>query len=130
VLPLASGARRAGSSCGAVAALLVHKVTFDVLPPPELIAGLYGLTPREVRVLLAIVRLGGVRETAAALGISEATVKTHLHRVFGKTGASRQADLVKLVAGFSNPVVGTAGHLPRRVPDKVAATRFSRLDLR
>jgi DNA-binding CsgD family transcriptional regulator len=31
-------------------------------------------------------------------------VKTHLHRVFAKTGASRQADLVKLAAGFSSPL--------------------------
>ena len=44
-------------------------------------------------------------ETAEALGIGEATVKTHLHRLFGKTGTSRQADLVKLVAGFSSPLV-------------------------
>jgi hypothetical protein len=27
-----------------------------------------------------------------------------LYRVFSKTGASRQADLVKLAAGFSNPL--------------------------
>jgi DNA-binding CsgD family transcriptional regulator len=40
------------------------------------------------------------------LGIAESTVKTHLHRVFDKTGARRQADLVKLTAGFSNPLAG------------------------
>jgi hypothetical protein len=28
-----------------------------------------------------------------------------LHRVFSKTGANRQADLVKLAAGFSNPLM-------------------------
>jgi hypothetical protein len=27
-----------------------------------------------------------------------------LQRVFSKTGASRQADLVKLAAGFANPL--------------------------
>ena len=43
--------------------------------------------------------------TLHALGIAETTVKTHLHRVFAKTGVSRQADLVKLAAGFSNPVL-------------------------
>jgi hypothetical protein len=32
----------------------------------------------------------------------------HLHRVFAKTGVSRQADLVKLAAGFSNPLVPDA----------------------
>ena len=34
------------------------------------------------------------------LGISEATVKTHLHHVFEKTGTGRQADLIKLIAGY------------------------------
>jgi hypothetical protein len=36
---------------------------------------------------------------AEVLGIGEGTVKTHLHHLFQKTGASRQAELVKLVAG-------------------------------
>jgi hypothetical protein len=30
-------------------------------------------------------------------------VKTHLSRLYEKTGTRRQADLVKLVAGFVNP---------------------------
>jgi DNA-binding CsgD family transcriptional regulator len=45
-----------------------------------------------------------VPETATALGISSSTVKTHLGRVYDKAGAARQADLVKLVAGFSSPL--------------------------
>jgi DNA-binding CsgD family transcriptional regulator len=107
VLPRPSGAhRRAGASGAAVATLFVHKAELEAPSPPEAIARFHRLTPSELRVLLAIVQVGGVPETAAALGVAEATVKTHLHRVFGKTGASRQADLVKLVAGFSNPVAG------------------------
>lgn len=51
-------------------------------------------------------------ETARALGVAEAAVKTHLHRLFGKPGATRQADLVKLVAGFSSPLVAAARPLP------------------
>jgi DNA-binding CsgD family transcriptional regulator len=53
----------------------------------------------------AVVQVGGVPEVADALGIGEATVKTHLHRLFGKTDTKRQSDLVKLVAGFSSPFV-------------------------
>jgi DNA-binding CsgD family transcriptional regulator len=106
ILPLAAGAQRRPSPRGdAVAAVLVHKVALALSPSPEAVAGLYGLTPSEARVLFAVVEVGGVRETAEALGIAEATVKTHLHRLYGKTGTARQADLVKLVAGFASPVV-------------------------
>jgi hypothetical protein len=51
-----------------------------------------------------ITQVGGIGETATALGLGEATVKTHLHRVFAKTGVSRQADLIKLIAGFAGPL--------------------------
>jgi DNA-binding CsgD family transcriptional regulator len=41
---------------------------------------------------------------ADALGVADTTVKTHLGRLFEKTGTGRQADLVKLVAGFATPL--------------------------
>jgi DNA-binding CsgD family transcriptional regulator len=34
------------------------------------------------------------------LGVSQATVKTHLNNIFRKTGATRQSELIKLVAGI------------------------------
>jgi len=37
---------------------------------------------------------------AEMLGLSQATVKTHLQNLFRKTGVSRQSELVKLVAGI------------------------------
>jgi DNA-binding CsgD family transcriptional regulator len=92
-------------ACEAVAALFVRKVALDSRCG-ELVARTFELTPAELRVLLTIVEVGGVPETSAALGIAESTVKTHLRHVFAKTGARRQADLVKLAAGFSNPLAG------------------------
>jgi DNA-binding CsgD family transcriptional regulator len=71
----------------------------------EAIAQHFQLTPAELRVLVAIVEVGGVPEVAAVLGISETTVKTHLQRLFEKTGTHRQADLVMRVAAYSNPLV-------------------------
>jgi DNA-binding CsgD family transcriptional regulator len=104
LLPLTAAARTAtGKAYNATAALFVRKVALDS-PSGELVARIFELTPAELRVLLAIVEVGGVPETAAALGVAETTVKTHLHRVFSKTGTSRQADLVKLAAGFSSPL--------------------------
>jgi DNA-binding CsgD family transcriptional regulator len=106
VLPLTSSAhRRAGTSCTAVAAVFVQKAALDTPSPQEVIGKLYKLTPTELRVLLAIVEVGGVPEVAETLGIADSTVKTHLHRLFEKTGARRQADLVKLMAGYPSPLV-------------------------
>jgi DNA-binding CsgD family transcriptional regulator len=105
VLPLTSGARRrAGLAYNATAALFIRRVALDASSPPEVIGEMYKLTPTELRVLLAIVDIGGVPEVAAALGVAVTTVKTHLSRLFEKTGVARQADLVKLVAGFSTPL--------------------------
>jgi len=105
VLPLTSGARRrAGASYAAAAALFVHKAALTTPSPPEAIAKSYRLTPSELRVLLAIVEVGGSPEVAEALGVAESTVKFHLKRLFDKTGTRRQADLVKLVAGFAGPL--------------------------
>ena len=107
ILPLTSGARgQMGARYVAVAALFVHKAGIAQPSPPEILAKTFKLTPTELRVLLAIVQVGGVPETAEALGIGEATVKTHLHRLFTKTGGSQRADLVKLVASFANPLIG------------------------
>lgn len=107
VLPLTSGARRStGAQYSATAAVFVHRATLHTPAAPELIAKTFGLTLSELRVMLTIAQVGGVADTAATLGIGEATVKTHLQRVFAKTGTSRQADLVRLMAGFAGPLTG------------------------
>jgi DNA-binding CsgD family transcriptional regulator len=106
VLTLSAGARRlAGADDKAVAALFVQKASRDLPSPQNAIAKLYRLTPTELRVLTGIVQVGGAPEVAEAMGISVSTVKTHLRRLFAKTGTDRQAALVKLVAGYANPLV-------------------------
>ena len=106
VLPLTSGKRhRAGFGQSATAAVFVQKAVLDFPPPPEAIAKAFRLTPTELRVLLAIVEVGGVPEVADVLGVADSTVKTHLGRIYEKTGIGRQADLVRLVAGFSSPLL-------------------------
>jgi DNA-binding CsgD family transcriptional regulator len=52
---------------------------------------------------LSIIDVGGIPDVARSLGISENTVRAHVDNLFEKTGATRQAKLVKLVAGFSSP---------------------------
>jgi DNA-binding NarL/FixJ family response regulator len=105
ILPLTSGARQnAGLAYAAVAAVFVRKAALDTPSPMQTVARLYKLTPSELRVLGAIIEVGGVAAVAEALGISEATVKTHLQHLFEKTGLRRQTDLVKLIAGHANPL--------------------------
>jgi DNA-binding CsgD family transcriptional regulator len=106
VLPLTAGKRRrAGVSYSAVAALFIRKAALDLPSPFEVIARQFHLTSAELRVLFSIIEVGGVSEVADVLGIREATVKTHLHHLFEKTETHRQVDLVKLVAGFTNPLI-------------------------
>jgi DNA-binding CsgD family transcriptional regulator len=106
VLPLGPAAGRGpGGASKVVVAVFVFKATLETPPSPEVIGRAYQLTPAELRVLLAIVNVGGIPEVASALGVSGSTIKTHVRRLFDKTGTGRQADLVKLVAGFFSPLV-------------------------
>jgi DNA-binding NarL/FixJ family response regulator len=98
VLSLAADARRDASTNGAIAALFVSEVRPARPSALELIASSYRLTPSELRVLAAVFDGGGVRDIADRLGISAATVKTHLNHIFSKTGTHRQADLIRLAA--------------------------------
>jgi len=83
--------------------LFVQRASMLPLLAADAIAAAFRLTPSELRVLMAIIEIGGVPDIAAKLGIAETTVKTHLGRLFEKTGAGRQADLVKIAAGFAVP---------------------------
>ncbi|WP_247326826.1 helix-turn-helix transcriptional regulator [Bradyrhizobium sp. 141] len=118
-MPLISGMRRrAGVAYSAVAALFVRRAALTIPPRSEVIGKAFRLTPAELRVMLAIVELGGVPEVAAALGVASTTVKTHVRRLFEKTGAARQADFVKLVAGYATPL-----REPAESRQSVGATR-------
>jgi DNA-binding CsgD family transcriptional regulator/PAS domain-containing protein len=105
VLPLATKARRRAGAPRTVAAVFVCRATLETPSSADVIRRAYQLTPTELRVLLAIVNIGGIPEVATALGVADTTIKTHVGRLFEKTGAGRQADLVKVVAGFSTPLV-------------------------
>jgi DNA-binding CsgD family transcriptional regulator/PAS domain-containing protein len=104
VLPLTSGSRkRAGVLYDAAAAVFLRRASLETTAALETLSKVYKLTPTELRVLLAFVEIGGGPAVAEALGIAETTVKTHLQKLYEKTGAQRHADLVKLVAASSSP---------------------------
>jgi DNA-binding CsgD family transcriptional regulator len=93
VLPMANG----------LSALFLRRLALSADEGGAVAAELFGLTARESSVLLAIAEVGGVPATARALGLSEGTVKGYLKSIFQKTGATRQADLVKLVLALETP---------------------------
>jgi DNA-binding CsgD family transcriptional regulator len=58
----------------------------------------FGLTRAECRLLAALFEGCSVPQAADRLGVARSTARTHLQRVFDKTGARRQGDLLRLVA--------------------------------
>jgi DNA-binding NarL/FixJ family response regulator len=63
------------------------------------------LTPRESDVLRLIAEGKSNREIARALYVSEATVKTHVNRIFAKTGSRDRAQAIRYAYthGYANP---------------------------
>ncbi|MEH2513784.1 DNA-binding CsgD family transcriptional regulator [Nitrobacteraceae bacterium AZCC 1564] len=103
VLPLAQGTARAAFR-PACAAVFVSTTTSASPLPEAVLTTLFELTPAEARVLIAIGVGSSQAQTAAILGVSENTLKTHLNRIYAKTGRARQADLVKLVSEIGTPL--------------------------
>lgn len=68
------------------------------------VARIYGLTPAEIRLLQRLLAGASLLEAAAALGVTEATARTHRNHIFMKTGVSRRTDLVALIARLVPPV--------------------------
>ena len=102
VLPLAQGGQYRDFGPRASAAVFVAPVE-HALPEADALTALYGLTMTEARVLLEIASGKRRAEAAAALGIADNTAKTHLDRVFSKTGVSDQGALARLVASLGSP---------------------------
>ena len=104
VAPLPRAAAIHGTVEGrAVAVLLVRDPDRSGPAPDAHLAQLYGLTTAEARTARALASGHAPREIAAELGVGLATVRTHLHRVFEKTGTASQADLVRLLLTSGSP---------------------------
>ncbi len=103
VLPLTQGTARAAFQ-PACAAVFVSTTTSASPLPEAVLTTLSELTPAEARVFVAIGGGMSPAKSAVSLGVSENTLKTHLNRIYAKTGKSRQADLVKLVSEIGTPL--------------------------
>ncbi len=74
-------------------------------------AGEGELTPREAEVLRLIAAGESNREIARSLFVSEATIKTHVNRIFAKTGARDRAQAVRYAYshGYAGPSAAAGG---------------------
>ena len=95
-----------GAGPGAAAAVLAQHPATAPRAPLRAFGELHGLTAAELRCLAEIALGRNVPEAAAALRIAPTTARTHLNRIFQKTGTASQAELMRLLAAFASPLRG------------------------
>ena len=88
---------------GGLSLLLVTPVSVSDAPSLDLIRGLFDLSPGEARVARGLTAGESIQQIADKAGVSITTVKSQLKGVFAKTGKTRQAAVVALLAGLWRP---------------------------
>ena len=104
VLPLRRRSDLGGLAAQAEAAVFIASDRAPVRPDLAALAQSFGLTPAETRIACAIPEGMDRPAAARALDISPATVKSHLERLFQKTGVSDQRALQRLASALALPV--------------------------
>ncbi|HMG49413.1 MAG TPA: helix-turn-helix transcriptional regulator, partial [Inquilinus sp.] len=84
------------------------------IPAAALLQERFGLTAAEAAFAVEIGRGDGLQAVAERLSIARSTARTHLARIFDKTGASRQAELVRLLMRCDQPMLRETGEAVRR----------------
>jgi DNA-binding NarL/FixJ family response regulator len=80
---------------------------------------LHGLTPREYQVAVLVSRGMSNKEVARELGVSDGTVKLHVHNIFQKLGARNRYGLIqRMVSSGSTEVVECGRERPVAIPDR------------
>jgi DNA-binding CsgD family transcriptional regulator/PAS domain-containing protein len=93
----------------AVAAVYVTDPEQMPEKPEVVFVRLYKLTAAEAKVAAIIVRGRSGRQAAQELDVSYNTIKSHLKRIFAKTGTARQGDLIRLIVGRAARMGSIAG---------------------
>lgn len=81
----------------AIAIVLVSDPEREVQARVEELCRRFGFTPAEAAFALEIVKGDGRQAAADRRGITVGTARSHLSRIFDKTGSRRQAELVRLL---------------------------------
>ena len=87
-----------------MAAIFITDPDKVIKPPPLQLQEKFGLTPAEANFATEIAKGDGIQAAADRLSISRATARTHLSRIFDKTGTQRQAELVRVLLSIKSIV--------------------------
>jgi DNA-binding CsgD family transcriptional regulator len=104
VVPLRPSLLRLGPLASAVAAVFITSAPGTTLFSIDALAAQFDLTRTEARVFSKIAMGMTLRQVACSLNIEASTAKTHLLRIFSKTGTNRQVDLVRLAVSLALPI--------------------------
>jgi DNA-binding CsgD family transcriptional regulator len=97
MLLVPAGRSSATSSQSVSAIAYVHGDNWGSSDRHEQLGELFGLSPREARLALAISRGMSLTEAAAEFGLTIATARTYSKSIYAKTGARGLPDLVRIV---------------------------------
>ena len=97
MLLVPAGRSAATSPRTAAAIAYVHRDNWQSSDRHEQLGELFGLSPREARLALAVSRGMSLAEAAAEFGLTIATARTYSKSIYSKTGARGLPDLVRIV---------------------------------
>jgi DNA-binding CsgD family transcriptional regulator len=92
-LPSQSFLRKGGAAAG----LFITDPEEEAALDNQALHELFGLTPAEIRLSIALVKGKSVEEYSQEAAISSNTARTHVKRIYSKTGVRRQSELVRLL---------------------------------
>jgi DNA-binding CsgD family transcriptional regulator len=99
VFPVQDAIQDPADAEAASCVVVITTVTRPRIASAEVLRDLFDLTPAEARVAHGIAAGKTVHDLANEAGLALGTIRQQLKSVFGKTGVSRQADLVALLVG-------------------------------
>lgn len=106
IVPTTASPGAAGSR--SLAVLVVVDPQRSTLPSVQFLRDQFGLTSAQATLTLQVASGQGLQAAAKNLGIGVSTARSHLKQVFGKTGTTRQAELVRVVVQARHHVRGSS----------------------
>jgi DNA-binding CsgD family transcriptional regulator len=100
---LNTGSEESGDDCLSYVVFITDP-DHGVVINRERLREIYGLTWTEARLAVLLAEGKRLKTAAVQLGIALETARTHLKRIFSKTTASNQADLVRLLLNLTTQI--------------------------